>query len=112
MATAPFAFTEEDSNDSIPEIFRDSESDEEFYGFTLQDITFGLNSPVRQFHEKRDIDCFVDDRKKRERRSSSRERKEECLMNWQVVMTRIFAIAGIIVFIIFSSVNYLSFTFS
>ena len=64
MATGPFAFTEEDSNDSISEIFRDSESDEEFYGFTLQDITFGLNSPVRQFHEKRDVDRFVDDSEK------------------------------------------------
>ena len=30
MATDPFAFTEEDCNDLIPEIVLDSESDEEF----------------------------------------------------------------------------------
>ena len=72
MATGgPFAFTEEDSNGSIPEIFRYSESDEgnpdeEFYGFTLQDITFGLNSRVSRFHERRDVDRFVDDRGEKE----------------------------------------------
>lgn len=62
MATDLFAFTEEDSNDSIPDIFRDTESEEEFDGFTAEDITFG--NRVRRFHERRDVDCFVDNHDK------------------------------------------------
>ena len=48
MASDPFAFTSENYT-SIPEVFQDSGSEEEFLGFTSQDVAdvaFGRNSCI------------------------------------------------------------------
>ena len=112
MATDPFAFTEEDCNDLIPEIVLDSESDEEFLWVYPPGYNLLFKQSCQAIPQEKGHWLLCRRPQKRERRSSSRERKEEVPTNWQVVMTRIFAIAGIIVFIIFllSTIWHLLFT--
>lgn len=59
----PYAFTEEEYedtgvgvfNESFMELFRQSDSsEEEFEGFQQDDVHFGLQSRVRNFHKRRD----------------------------------------------------------
>lgn len=56
MACDPFQFTGEESDTSIPEIFQNSDSEEEFFGFTPKDIV-GVN--VERLHSRRDVDRFL-----------------------------------------------------
>lgn len=63
MASDPFEFTEvtyqgtglvPDLNDSFMELFGDSSSDEDFEGFQVEDVQFGITSRVKRFHRRRD----------------------------------------------------------
>ena len=62
MASDPYEFTEEiyegtgmpEFSDSIMEMFNGSSSEEEFEGFLEEDVHFGVQSRVKNFHHRRD----------------------------------------------------------
>ena len=62
MASDPYEFTEEtyegtgmpEFSDSMMKMFNGSSSEDEFEGFLEEDVHFGVQSKVKNFHHRRD----------------------------------------------------------